>query len=294
MKFKKEYMVGISIGIFILIMDVLLFLKTKWFLPGLIIAVSIAWSQIWLDIFSENRRQKDLESRFLDFVRNLAGAIKSGMPVPKAITHISKLDYGPLSKYVRRLGYQVEWAIPVHKALIYFSNSTKNEILKRAVSTVIEAEQSGGNMEEVLESITGSLIEIKKIKESRRASVNSQTVQSYIIFFVFIGVMIVIQRLLVPYLLGTQTGSILGGVAEASSPAVAIDVTIDTNSFTGFIITATQWFTSLKGIFLMLSLIQGFFAGIIIGKLSEGEIISGLKHSLVLMTIAFFVMTVLA
>ena len=58
-----------------------------------------------------------------------------------------------------------------------------------------------------------------------------------------------------------------------------------------FIITFFQWLSSLQGIFLMLALIQGFFAGLVIGKLSEGEVLSGFKHSLILMAISFFLMT---
>ncbi len=296
MRFKKKYLVGISIGISILILDIMYFLGQKWFIPVLIIAVTISWLQMWIDFFVENKRQKEIESRFLDFVRNLTGAIKSGMPVPRAITHVSKIDYGPLSPFVKKLGYQVEWAIPVHKALIYFSRQTNNDIIKRAVSTVIEAEQSGGNMEDVLESITGSLVEIKKIKESRRASIQSQVIQSYVIFFVFLGVMIVIQNLLVPYLLGSQQGggSTVGVISEGPQESVplVLQQQINYESFSSFIISLSKWFVSLRGIFIMLALIQGLFAGIIIGKLAEGDLISGFKHSLILMTVAFFVMTI--
>jgi flagellar protein FlaJ len=307
MQFKQKYWIGISVGAIVLIVDIAVFLNSKWFLPLIIVAVTIGWLQIWLDFFVENQKQREIETRFLDFVRNLTGAIKSGMPVSRAITHVSKIDYGALSFYARKLGYQVEWAIPVHKALILFSNATKNDVIKRSIATVIEAEQSGGNMEDVLESITSSLIEIKKIKEQRRASIQSQVMQSYIIFFIFIGVMIVIQNMLVPYLLGQgQTsgmfGNMKGGVSlgaiagtstsTSTSPPLLMDVEIKFDSIRNFVITLTQWFSSLRGVFLMLSLVQGFFAGIIIGKMSEGDITSGLKHSLILMTFAFFVMSV--
>jgi flagellar protein FlaJ len=308
MQFKKKYWIGISLGIVILIVDALVFFGTRWFLPGFIIAVSVSWIQIWLDFFMENQRQRDIETRFLDFVRNLTGAIKSGMPVSRSITHISKIDYGSLSPHVRKLGYQVEWAVPVHKALLLFSNGTKNDVIKRTIATVIEAEQSGGNMEDVLESITSSLIEIKKIKEQRRAGIQSQVMQSYIIFFIFISVMIVIQNMLVPYLMGQgQTGSMMGSMqggsgvslgaiagatTTAKTPGLVLDVEIKFDTIRNFILTLFQWFSSLRGVFLMLSLIQGFFAGIIIGKMSEGDITSGLKHSLILMTFSFFVMSV--
>ena len=46
-----------------------------------------------------------------------------------------------------------------------------------------------------------------------------------------------------------------------------------------------------QGVFLMLSLIQALFAGLVLGKLAEGDMRSGVKHSLILMTISFFMIT---
>ncbi|MBT3721310.1 type II secretion system F family protein [archaeon] len=305
MRFKRKYLIGAAIGIFMFITDLSVFAGTKLFVPLFIASLIVATGQIWVDFFTESRKQKEIETRFLDFVRNLAGAIKSGMPVSKSIIHVSKTDYGALSPYVLKLGYQVEWAIPVHKALLFFSNSTKNDIIRRSVATVIEAEQSGGNMEDVLESITSSLIEIKKIKEQRRASIHSQVIQSYVIFFIFIGVMIVVQNMLVPYLVGAGEGeegglfggigggggSLSGGISSQTRPSLVMDVEIRLDSFRNFAITLSRWFSSMRGVFVMLSLIQGFFAGVIIGKMAEGDITSGLKHSLILMTVAFLVMS---
>lgn len=301
MKFKKNYLIGIIAGILVIVLDIAVFQDTNWFIPLIIVGITIGWLQIWLDFFIENQRQKEVETRFLDFVRNLAGAIKSGMPVSRAIIYITKIDYGSLNKYVRKLGYQVEWAIPVHRALLLFGNSTKNDVIKRSIATVIEAEQSGGNMEDVLESITASLIEIKKIKAQRRASISSQVLQSYVIFFIFIGVMIVIQNMLVPYLMtdddsgglfstGGQGFGAITGTTASRTPSIVMSVPIKYDSLSSFVISLTGWFSSLRGVFMMLTLIQGFFAGIIIGKLAEGDITAGLKHSLILMTVAFFIM----
>ena len=43
--------------------------------------------------------------------------------------------------------------------------------------------------------------------------------------------------------------------------------------------------------FLLLLIAQGFFAGLSIGKLSEGSVKAGLKHSFILMTAAFLIST---
>lgn len=296
MRFKKKYWYGINAGIIIIIIDLIFLRSTRFFTPLIVIGVTLGWAQVWTDYFLENSKKKEYEARFLDFVRNLVGAIKSGMPVPKAIMHVAnETEYGSLTPNIKKLANQIEWAIPVHKALSNFAKDTENDIIIRAISTVIEAEQAGGNMEDVLESITTSLLEIKKIKDQRRASIHSQMIQSYIIFFIFLGIMVVIQAFLMPYL-GKMMGANLaqGSIASADMVGVQTKVNIDFSSVGSFVLTLKDWFSSMQGVFLMLSIIQGLFAGLVIGKLSEGDLLSGLKHSIILVTISIIVMTTIA
>ncbi|MBI5398824.1 type II secretion system F family protein [Candidatus Woesearchaeota archaeon] len=297
---EQRHIVGIVIGVLILIADFLFFVKTPWLIPLIVIALTMGWSQFWIDFFVNRRRQKEIEEKFPEFVRNLVGAIKSGMPVSKAIIYVSRSDYGALTPHVVKLANKCEWAIPVHKALTNFAADTKNPVIKRAVSTVIEAEQSGGSVEDVLETITSSVIEIKRIKLERQASIHGQLVQSYVIFLVFLGVMIVIQNLLIPYIADIQAkGATEFGEGEEkvqlqSGGALAEllkKVEIDYSSPKAFILSLTAWFTTIRGVFLMLALIQALFAGLVLGKLAEGEIRAGVKHALILMTIAFFVIS---
>ncbi|MFH1133777.1 MAG: type II secretion system F family protein [Nanoarchaeota archaeon] len=291
MRFKRSYWIGIGIAAFMLLVDFAVYFGTPWFVPFLVLAVSVAWAQYWLDYFVENQRSKLFEAKFLEFVRNMTSAVKSGMPISRAIVHVSQVDYGPLAQHIRKLAHQIEWAIPVHKAFVTFGESTRNDVIKRAISTVIEAERAGGNMEDVLESITESLVEIKKIQLSRRASIQGQIVQSYIIFFVFLGVMIVIQNMLIPYLSNVNQ-AVPGDIMSIGSGFnLQEKVKISFASLPAFVMTLVDWFTSMRGVLLMLPVVQGLFAGLVLGKLSESDMGSGLKHSLILMTIAFFVMS---
>ena len=229
---------------------------------------------------------------FPEFVRALVSAIKSGMPVSRAILHVAEADFGDLTPYVKKLAYQVEWNIPIHKALLLFGDATGNKIIKRALATVIEAETSGGNIEDVLDSITHSLVEIKKIKEKRRAAVHSQIVQNYIIFFIFLGVIVTIQNMLIPYVLnlqGAQFGS--SDILAPMESTIVQSVPIDVSSLGAFVFSLGGWFMSLNGIFLMLAVVQGFFAGLVIGKLSEGNLKYGVKHSLILVTATLIIMS---
>lgn len=266
MSFRAVYLVGIACGLAMITLDIIFLRKTPFFLPLIIIGLGVASLQFWLDFFAENKRQKIVEAQFLEFVRALSEAVKSGISIPKAISNASKHEYGPLNPYVRKLANQLEWGIPVEKALTTFATDTKNSVIKRSVSIIIEAEQSGGDIRDILVSVVDSVLAIKKIKEERKASVYNQIVQGYIVYFLFIGIMIFLQVWLFPKLT-SLTGSGLTGAASLAS-------NFDFNS-----------------IFLALILIQGFFAGLMIGKFSTGQLRDGILHSLVLMFISSLIIT---
>lgn len=296
----KRHFISLFVGIVALVLNWYFFFDTPWFAPMFIVALSLAWSTYWIDFFIKTQRERELESRFPDFVRNLVGAVRSGMPMAKAIIYVSGSDYGALNPYVKKLANQVEWSIPVHEALHSFAANCESRVIKRAISTVTEAEESGGNIEDVLESVTSSLIEIRKLKETRRASIHGQVVQSYVIFFVFLITMIIVQNFLIPYMSRVQSTPItsLTGANEIEFQASPLSgdvlsqrIPIDYSTFEAFITSFIDWLQSFHGIFLMLSLIQALFAGLVTGKLSEGDIRSGIKHSLILMTAAFFIVS---
>ncbi|MFH1332375.1 MAG: type II secretion system F family protein [archaeon] len=280
MKFKPSYMIGITVAVIVIALDILFVYNNpelkRWFYAFLVVGVSIGWSQFWYDFFKENERQKEIELKFLEFVRALVGTVRSGISVPQAIIHASKKDYGALTPYTSKLANQLDWGIPIHEALITFSNDTKNSVIKRSIAIVIEAEQSGGDMEDVLESVTNSVVQVKKVKAERKSSTYSQIIQGYIVFFVFIGIMLLLQVKLFP-LLTNVSGSLSEGLAASG--------------MMGGVFGSGGEDINLDKLFFSLIMIQAFFAGIMVGKFSEGTIRQGLLHSLVLMTISALIVT---
>lgn len=290
--FKFQHQAGLVIATFLLLMDAFLLTKTIWFFPVLVIAAAVATASWWLDFIAEARKQSELEAQFPEFVRNFVSAVKSGIPAAKAVAHVSDADYGILSTYIKKLANQLEWAIPFHKAFIRMADETGNKLIQRSVLAVVEAEQYGGNIEDVLNSITESLIQIKKIRAQRESSIHSQVVQNYIIFLIFLGVLVIIQNLLVPYIIGmgvNELGMPIISTDRIASAPVKVSVRIDFSSPALFLTTLGQWFLSLRGIFLMLAIIQSVFAGLVIGKLAEANFRAGVKHSLILLGISVFI-----
>src|SRR3989344_619167 len=246
-KFHNKYFIGMGIAVVLLAIDLIVFYGSRLFIPLIIVALSLGWAQFWIDFFSEIKRQKEIEVKFLEFIRGLVGTVKSGIPVPNAILHVANEDYGSLSPYVRKLANQIEWGIPIHHALVNFSNDTDNSVIKRSVSIVIEADKAGGDISDVLESVSQSVFNIKRLKEERKASTHSQVVQGYIIFFIFIGIMLVLQVWLGPQMnsLGDFGSADIGNVGFMPGFGGGGGEKVD-----------------MDKIFFSMVIVQGFFTGL--------------------------------
>src|SRR3990172_3674547 len=96
-KGKSVYIFAVSIAAIMLVLDILFFRESAWLFPIIVISAAIAIAPYWARLLIKLQQQKEIESRFPEFVRNLTGAIKSGMPAPKAIIHISTVDYCALN-----------------------------------------------------------------------------------------------------------------------------------------------------------------------------------------------------
>ena len=285
LELKLKHYVGIVVGALILILDIVLFFDFSKFSPGawyfspiLVIAILVGGINFFLDVLDENKRQKELELKFLEFVRSLVETVRSGVNIPQAIMHVSNTNLGALTPYVKKLASQLEWGYPLHDALTIFANDTRNEVIKRSVAIVVQAEKSGGDMGSVLEAVTTSVMEIKKVKEERKSNSYTQTVQGYIIFFVFVIIMIVMQVYLIPKLssIGGEIGQGLGGLGGSAGAG---------NGSHG---------VAFGPIFTATIVVQGLFAGLMLGKFAEGDFVSGMKHSLIMVVVGYLLSTTLA
>jgi len=152
------------------------------------------------------------------------------------------------------------------KALLKFSKNTGSKLIGRITSTIIESHRFGGNLTDILESISSTSIEIERLREERKLYINSQLITGYVIFFVFLVVIIGLQKFLVPSLTGTTVGG------EITTAPKDIEV-------------------GYGEIFRNLIILQGLFAGLVIGKMSEGAMVGGIKHSLILVIIGIVIHT---
>ena len=205
--------------------------------------------------FNQFKKIRVIEELFPKYLNDIAENISAGMTLPQAMRSAANIEYGVMTPYVREIASKVSWGITFERIMNDFAKKTGSKSMKRNVQTIIETHRSGGAMDTIMRSVAQSLVELEKIKKERSASVYAQMINGYLIFFVFLGVMIGLSSVLVPaFQMNEQQEDLRGVFSE---------------------------------IFRALIIVQGFFAGLSIGKMAEGSLIAGIKHSLVMVVIGY-------
>ena len=235
-----------------------------------IIALFIFALPIILLRYIEYKDVREIEEMFPVFLRDFVETIRSGMPLPAAIKAVAKNDYKALNPYVRRMSAQLDWGISVERVMLSFGKRSRSKLVMRIISSVIESHRFGGNLSDTFEALSNTAIEIDRLREERKLYMNSQMITGYVVFFVFLAVMVGLEKFLVPSLGDFSAGSMFGGAAATTSQPSNI---------------AEEY----KVIFRDLILIQGLFAGLAVGKMAEGAIVAGMKHSMFMMFMGFLV-----
>ena len=276
---KKGLIIGIVGGVLSFVGAGLLFflgddlMNLVYFLVGS--GVLIILFPFVLSSIIEGRQEREKDEKFLEFSRALVESVESGTPISRSIINMSQKDFGSLTLHVQKLANQIQLGIPLQTALQTFAYDTKSQIIIRAITLIREADKTGGNINTILDSVAKSVSEIEKLKAERRAAISSIVVEGYIIFFVFIVIMVVMEIQIIPMTAGISvSGTSFNAVSSGTQ-----------NSGSGF---DPSQFTFA---FLGLLITQGFFAGLVIGKLSEGQVKSGLKHSFIMVAMAILIST---
>lgn len=268
MEIGKSHWIGIGLAAGILILAfVLSDTRIFFFLIGL--GFLIALAPFVFSIMHDNKVALEKEEMFLEFSRNLVESVKTGTPISKSIINVRNRDYGELSPHVQKLANQITMGIPLTAALRVFAKDINNKTVSRAITLIGQAEKAGGEIGEILEAVADAVSSSDKLKKERKASIATLVVQGYIIFFVFLVIILVMQFQMLPMVSGISGLGDLGIAGIGSGEPVSAD--------------------DMASSFLYMLLIQGFFTGLTIGKLSEGNVKGGIKHSFALMLTAFVI-----
>ncbi|MCK9293015.1 type II secretion system F family protein [archaeon] len=209
-------------------------------------------------------RIKSYERNLFVFLDDLKDLLQGGMNIVTAVEISTTHDYGALNEKIRRLAAQVKIGVSFDKALSDIFGEIDSPIYKQVIQIISETTKIGGSIIKIFSSISSYVRTLNDMVDQRKSKTFSTVFSSYFMFFVFIAIILIIQIIFLPMLSGE--GVSMSGEGASQVNALA---DVDFNSY-----------------FLYLILIQGFFAGPIIGKISEGNAIAGVKHSIILISVS--------
>ena len=176
MEIKKIHLVGLGIAVIIISLAFLVYGTRFFFLLVGMGAISGILPFV-LSIMKEARESSEKEQMFLEFARNLVESVKAGTPISKSIINIKEKPYGVLSPNINKLANQIYMGIPLTIALQVFSKDVNNKTISRAITLIGQAEKSGGEIGEILESVAGAVNTSDKLKKERKAVISTRVVQ---------------------------------------------------------------------------------------------------------------------
>ena len=219
--------------------------------------------------FMRIRRVRKIDDRFPDFVRDLAESRRAGMTFTKAIMYSSKGNYGLLTPEIQKISRQISWGSSVDSALNAFAKRVNTKLIRRTISLIIEASRSGGNVADVLDAASKDAREIKLIESERRASMMSYVAVIYVGMGVFLLIILVLCTSFLPSMISEEVISSGGGEVGLGGGGITR--------------------SAVAAVFFTACMVQGAGMGLVTGVFEEGNMISGVKHSFIMILINWVV-----
>jgi archaeal flagellar protein FlaJ len=218
--------------------------------------------------YFDAKRRDSIDNNIPHLIRDIADAGRSGMTLTRAIEISAERDYGPLTSEIKKLIAKISFRVPLERALQFFADRTGTMLSRRTAMLVAEANKSGGDIQESMESVAKHIQEIQYLERKRRATLRPFIGVMYISFAVFLVTVYLLISSFFKQLANTNFGGggSIGGV--------------------GFSFVSLP-LSKITAVFLYMAMIEAMFAGLVGGKMASGYLKDGLKHAILLMLICF-------
>jgi flagellar protein FlaJ len=248
--------------------------------------------------YKKYRELKEMEEKFPTFLRDLTESIAAGVPFHQAIVASSKLQYGALSKEIKKISNQISWGIPLDKILDQFAERVKrSRRLYTAIKIIRESYISGGDVVSILESVADNSTILEESEKERKSLLSQYTMLLYAISLIFIVVVVAINRLMVPIFQTPGVGEFAGLINPCGFCAgftCSVCTLFESTAEHIFFLPPLSIGAYYTSLFFFMSLIQSIFCGLVAGQVSENSVTAGIKHSLILgaITVGSFLLLV--
>ena len=218
--------------------------------------------------YFDAKRRDAIDNNIPHLIRDIADAGRSGMTLTRAIEISAERDYGPLTTEIKKLIAKISFRVPLERALQFFADRTGTMLSRRTSMLVAEANKSGGDIQESMESVAKHVQEIQYLERKRRATLRPFIGVMYISFAVFLVTVYLLISSFFKQLANTNLGG-GGSVGGIGFNFISLPL------------------PKITAVFLYMAMIEALFAGLVGGKMASGYLKDGLKHAILLMLICF-------
>jgi len=213
-----------------------------------------------------SRERRIIERMLPEFVEDVAEERKIGLPPEQAIERLGEGNrYGGFSKYVNKMGGQLSWGISLQKVVAGFTGGVSSWIARAVGTLMLEVVEIGGGTLRGFEDMAAF---------TRRVSISESDARSSLrpyVLIIYIGaLMLTMTTFVMIYMLSQQSALAARGlpaVVAGSSPKTLDDL-------------------------LSASVFQGWVLGLVAGKMGEGSLAEGFKHSVVLVVLTLLTVVI--
>jgi archaeal flagellar protein FlaJ len=254
---KKISIISTAAAITFFIISFVIFLTSPTLDYMVVIALTIAVAPPSVASILHNTWKNKIEKMTPEFMRDLATASKTGMPLQTALEHASKRQYGPLTAELKILVSQMSWGMNFNQAMMEFSNRIDLPVIRKATVLILEAGRHGGNLHDIFESTAKYVENVNSWSARRRMQTMPYVAIFYFSLFIYLFIIIIISNMMFTPLSQMETSGV---------------------PFLQSVLAPSQ----ARRVFLHTALMESLFGGLIAGKINENTFSAGLKHATVL------------
>ncbi|MHB8103152.1 MAG: type II secretion system F family protein [Methanosarcina sp.] len=224
-------------------------------------------------IFYEIRawRMRKIDEKMPDFLRDLSNLNGSGILFSNSLKLMAESKMGILTKELKKLKEDLSWGTSTTRVLIKLENSIRTATSSRVLHTLIKANESTSDLKSVLSVTAEQVKSEEEMKKERSSDMAVYVITIYVAFFVFLFIVFILAAYFFP-----QTVSFTSASQEVGSAGIG-NGAFNIKEYTMLMFHST--------------LIQAFASGLVAGKMGQGSVYMGLKHSVSMAMLAFVVFT---
>jgi len=219
--------------------------------------------------YFEMEKKRQIQERLPEFLIEVGDSLSTGMTIFDAIKAAEKGHYGELKPEIKKMKTKLSWNVSIKEVFTDFAAKMKSAIIHRIVITINRGVMMGGSTPKIFKAAAREVSQVNQLEAQRKKSMSIYTIVILLCFFVFLAIIIILNRTIFMSFIDIQTNQLqqFNNILQMGS--------VDTNQ--------------LKYSLYSFVFVQSIGAGLLAGFMMDGNLSSGVRYSCILGSISFFV-----